>query len=96
MKIFSKIIATGKEWKPCIECGRAFEHGEILCSISTDAGLSVTYWYCHRCIERFCGEELYIDHEYIWHRAGRFIESRKFHNYGRYTLYSNIGKCSLN
>lgn len=96
MKIFSKIIATGKEWKPCIECNKVFEHGEILCSISRDDRLYVTYWYCHLCTERFFGRELPIDHDYRLHRLVRFIESKKFNNYSRYTLYSNLGNCSLN
>ncbi len=53
MRIFSKIIATGREWKPCIECDRVFKEGEIISSIEHGNGLTVTYWYCHRCIERF-------------------------------------------
>lgn len=53
MKIFSKYTATGKEWKPCIECGRVFFHGEIVSSIATDSDCSVTYWYCHKCIAKF-------------------------------------------
>lgn len=95
MKIFSQIIATGKEWKPCIECGRVFVHGEIISSISTDSGLSVTYWYCCECIERF-SLNLYVDPEYICHRADRLIELGKFNNYERLTPYDSIEYCSQN
>jgi len=75
MKIFSKAIATGKEWKPCIECGSVFEWGEIISSISSDAGLSVTYWYCCKCIKRSFRSKLYIEEnsDYICNRVDRLI-----------------------
>ena len=97
MKIFSKAIATGREWKPCIECGRTFEHGEIISSISTQNGAHVTYWFCHLCIARYfiAPENLYIDLEYMFCRADRLIEMKKFNN-KRYAPYSNIKHCSLN
>jgi len=95
MKIFSKVIATGREWKPCIECGRTFEHGEILSSISTQNGAHVTYWYCHLCIARYFPENLYIDLEYMFHRVDRLKEIKKFNN-KHYTPYSNIERCSAN
>ena len=96
MKIFSQIIATGKEWKPCIECGRVFVYGEIISSISTDSGFSVTYWYCCECIERFSLPNLYIDPEYICHRVDRLIELEKPNNYKRYIPYNSIERCSQN
>ncbi len=52
MKIFSQSIAGDYEWKPCIECGTAFECGEILTSITSGSGCNVTYWYCSRCFEK--------------------------------------------
>ncbi len=98
MKIFSKAIATGREWKPCIECGKIFSCGEIISSISTQNGAMVTYWYCYKCIERFfrprpCTE---YDPEYICHRVDRLIELKKFNKYKRYAAYSNIESCSRN
>ncbi len=96
MKIFSQAIATGREWKPCIECGRVFECGEIISSISTDSDCSVTYWYCCECIERFSQPKLYVDPEYICHRVDRLIELKKPNHYERYTPYDNIARCSLN
>jgi len=96
MKIFSQIIATGKEWKPCIECGEVFVWGEIISSISIDSGFSVTYWYCCECIERFFRPTFYIDPEYICHRVDRLIELEKFNNYERYTPYGSIERCSQN
>ncbi len=97
MKMFSKIVASGKEWKPCIECGRVFEQGEILCSIATDSGTSVTYWYCHICTERYFGRPEWPGNpRYVLQRLERFMEMEKFGEYERYKQYSNIEHCSKN
>ncbi len=95
MKIFSQGIASGREWKPCIECGRVFESGEIITSISTDSGFSVRYWYCCLCIERYCLGGFSGDPEYICDRVDRHIELEKSNNYDRYTPYG-IERCSQN
>ena len=86
MKIFSKAIATGKEWKPCIECGRVFEWGEIISSISTDAGYSVTYWYCCKCIARFFPPKIHTryDPDYVRGRMDRLIRLEESNNHKRY------------
>lgn len=98
MKIFSKTVATGKEWKPCIECGRVFECGEIISSISSDAGFSVTYWYCCKCIEGFSGLKLYAEYnsDYICNRIDRLINLERSNNHKRYETYGNIERLSLN
>ena len=87
MKIFSQIIATGREWKPCAECGRVFVCGEVISSISSDTDISVTYWYCCECIERFFPPNLYVNREYMCHRVDRLIEMEKFNNYERCITY---------
>jgi len=98
MKIFSKAIATGKEWKPCIECGQVFEWGEIISSLSTDEGFSVTYWYCYKCIEGFFCRVLYAERnpDYICSRIDRLINLEESNNHVRYARYSNIERWSLN
>lgn len=97
MKMFSKIVATGKEWKPCIECGRIFEHGEILCSIATDTDVNVTYWYCSICTERyFSRPEWPGTPQYELQRLERFIEMEKFDEYGRYAKFDTLKYCSNN
>jgi len=96
MKIFSQSIASGTEWKPCIECGRVFECGEIITSISTDSGFSVRYWYCCLCIERFCPKGFFDDPEYICDRLDRLIELERFGNYGRYIPYCRVESYSQN
>jgi hypothetical protein len=53
MKIHRQIIATGKEWKPCIECGGKFEVGEVLTAIDSEGNAGVVYWYCERCADKF-------------------------------------------
>lgn len=81
MRIFSRAIATGKEWKPCIECGKVFEEGEAIASFSRDNGAMCTYWYCCDCIEKYiygrqqrCGED---EITYIPHRMQRLIDLEK-------------------
>ena len=53
MKIFSMYTCTGKEWKPCIECGKVFEHGEIKHAIEHGNGCMVTSFYCRKCVARY-------------------------------------------
>lgn len=77
MKIFSQIIATGKEWKPCIECGRIFICGEVISSVSSDAGFNVMSWYCCNCIERFFPFNLSADKGHIYHKVNRFRWQRE-------------------
>jgi hypothetical protein len=55
MKIHRRIIATGKEWKPCIECGKKFEQGEILTAIDSEGNAGVVYWYCEECTDKLFG-----------------------------------------
>lgn len=87
MKIFSQAIATGKEWKPCRGCGRVFEHGEVISSVSDDSGFNVTSWYCHECIDGYFMTDLYynerkcldnrVDWAYTHRRLDRIIELEK-------------------
>ena len=53
MKIFSKYTATGKEWKPCCSCDKAFEHGEIKYAIEAGNGCEVKSFYCRKCMARY-------------------------------------------
>ena len=55
MKIHRRIIATGREWKPCVECKRKFEAGEILSAIDTESFNGVLYWFCEKCTENLFG-----------------------------------------
>jgi len=90
MKIFSKAIATGKEWKSCIECGKVFFEGEIIASFSNDNGCHCTYWYCSDCIKKFfSGPRLLSDDErgYIRNRIMREAETEKSLNGNRYMLF---------
>ena len=91
-KIFSKAIATGREWKPCIKCGKVFACGEIISSITTDSGFNVTYWYCRSCTAGFFRKNEYIDENpfYVCHRLDRFADIVKFDNYDRYVLQGPI------
>lgn len=73
MKIFSQIIATGKEWKPCVECGKVFVDGEVISSISSDAGFSVMSWYCCKCIEEYFP----FPPDDICHKTDRFRWQKK-------------------
>lgn len=58
MKIHRRIIATGNEWKPCIECQKKFEEGEILTAIDTESSRGVIYWFCEKCTEELFGHLL--------------------------------------
>lgn len=58
MKIHRRIIATGIEWKPCIECQKKFEEGEILTAIDTESSRGVIYWFCEKCTEELFGHLL--------------------------------------
>ncbi len=58
MKIHRRIIATGNEWKSCIECKSKLVEGEILTAIDTEGNQGVLYWYCEKCTERFYGHLL--------------------------------------
>lgn len=53
MKIFKQTIASGNEWKPCIDCGKRFVIGEIITAIENDTGSCVDYWYCSECFDRY-------------------------------------------
>jgi len=55
MKIHRRIIATGIEWKPCVECRKKFEQGEILTAIDTEGNRGVVYWFCEKCTESLFG-----------------------------------------
>jgi len=55
MKIHRQIIATGREWKPCIECGRRFEPGEVLTAIDTESNAGVKHWFGEQCTEELFG-----------------------------------------
>lgn len=55
MKIHRRIIATGNEWKPCIECKKKVEQGEILTAIDTEGHRGVIYWFCEKCTEELFG-----------------------------------------
>ena len=54
-KIHRQIIATGNEWKPCVECSRTFEPGEILTAIDTQSNAGTLSWFCEECTERLFG-----------------------------------------
>ena len=54
-KIHRQIIATGNEWKPCVECGRKFEPGEILTAFDTESHNGVLSWFCEKCTQRLFG-----------------------------------------
>jgi len=94
MNIFSQVIATGKEWKPCRGCGRVFEEGEVISSVSHDdaADAYVTYWYCYKCIDGYFGTDLYynergclcsrVDWKYMTRRMNRILETEKCFNAG--------------
>lgn len=51
--IHRRIIATGKEWKPCVECGKKLEAGEILTAIASGTNAGIVHWYCEKCTDRF-------------------------------------------
>ncbi len=55
MKIHRRIIATGNEWKPCVECKRKFEQNEILTAIDTESFIGVIHWICEKCTENIYG-----------------------------------------
>lgn len=97
MKIFKQITASGKEWKPCIECGRRFEHGEIITALSRDDGICVRYWYCSGCIESWWplwslpAVESPGPKEYFVHLKEDVIEKMdidRFNGTGRRALYA--------
>jgi len=58
MKIHRRIIATGIEWKPCVECKRKFEAGEILTAVDSESSAGVVYWFCEKCTEELFGHLL--------------------------------------
>jgi hypothetical protein len=74
MKIFSQAIATGKEWKPCVECGGVFEEGEVITSIATDNNFGVSYWYCSKCFDGWGWSVPLYDHQEDTDRIDRFFE----------------------
>jgi hypothetical protein len=55
MKFHRRIIATGNEWQPCIECQQRFEAGEVLSAVDTESNAGVLYWFCEECTERLFG-----------------------------------------
>jgi len=58
MKIHRRIIATGREWKPCCECGQKFDEGEILTAVDVGGNSPMVYWLCEDCTERYFGHLL--------------------------------------
>jgi len=52
--IYKQIVATGREWKGCEQCGRRFEAGEILTAVKIYSGM-VVYWECCDCTEGWLG-----------------------------------------
>lgn len=55
-EIHRQIIATGREWKPCVECVKDFEPGEILTAINhCGVGGGVRAWYCEQCLHEHFG-----------------------------------------
>jgi len=65
-KIHRQIIASGREWKPCVECGRTFEAGEILTAIDTESNTGVVYWFGEQCTERYYGHLLRVGWRKTW------------------------------
>lgn len=55
MKIHRRIIATGREWKPCVHCNRKFDAGELLTAMDYEGNSGVIYWFCEECTERLFG-----------------------------------------
>jgi len=53
-QIYKQIIATGREWKGCEQCGRRFEMGEIITAMQIYSGM-VVYWECSDCTEEWFG-----------------------------------------
>ena len=58
MRIHRRIIATGREWKPCIECNQKFDKDEILTAVDTDSNRGVMFWFCEKCTEELFGHLL--------------------------------------
>lgn len=60
MKIHRRIVATEVEctWKPCCECGRAFELHEILTAVDIGGNGPILHWLCEECMERLFGHLL--------------------------------------
>ena len=58
MKIHRRIIATGNEWKSCIECKNKPVKGEILTAIDMEGNQGVIYWFCEKCTEKLFGHLL--------------------------------------
>ena len=55
MKIHRQIIASGREWKSCVECNKKLVQGEILTAIDTESNSGVIYWFCEKCTEELFG-----------------------------------------
>lgn len=73
MKIHRQIIASGREWKPCVECGQPFEAGEMLTAIDSESNAGVLYWFGEQCTERMFGHLLAKGWRQTWRihrRAG--------------------------
>jgi len=58
MKVHKRIVATGNEWKPCVECRTPFEANEILSAIDIGGNDGVVYWFCEQCTEKLFGHLL--------------------------------------
>ncbi len=72
-KIHRQIIATGNEWKPCIECKRKFESGELLTAFDTESNAGVLSWFGEQCTERLFGHLVAQNWRQTWvlhHRDG--------------------------
>ena len=73
MKIHRRIIATGKEWKPCVECNQKFSQNEILTAIDTEGNRGVIYWFCEKCTEKLFG---YLSRQ-GWRKTWKLIHRGK-------------------
>ena len=86
--IHRQIIATGREWKACIECGQSFEAGEVLTAIDTHSNNGVIAWFCESCTEHLFGHLLAVCWQETWqlhHRDGQSESiDRKMQNAPRY------------
>jgi len=54
-KIHRQIIATGREWKPCVGCGTKLQSGEILTAIDGESNAPIRHWFCEACTELYYG-----------------------------------------
>lgn len=76
VEIHKRIIATGREWKPCCRCSRTFEAGEILTAVDVGGNAGVQYWFCEQCTEIHFGHLLRQGWRGTWkiHRKDGAVE----------------------